>query len=103
MVSKCKESITNGCPLITSFSLELQNCWSSGPPVLRTSGAPDCQCSGLLELQTAGAPDFWNTRPMSTWTSILLVYAIWVVTKRQVTTTTMPAAAPAVGPPLLCY
>src|SRR3954453_1740304 len=49
MVSKCKESITNGCPLITSFSLELRNCWRSGPPVLRTSGAPDCRCSGLLE------------------------------------------------------
>src|SRR3954451_820512 len=62
MVSKCKESITNGCPLNhkllsgTPELLELRTAgapdfWSSRLPVLRTSGAPDCRCSRLLEHQ----------------------------------------------------
>src|SRR4051794_26545235 len=44
MVSKCKESITNGCPLNHKLL--------SGTPELlevQTTGAPDCQCSRLLE------------------------------------------------------
>src|SRR3954462_15214498 len=44
MLSKCKESITNGCPLNHKLL--------SGTPELlelRTAGAPDCRCSRLLE------------------------------------------------------
>src|SRR4051794_34759296 len=46
MVSKCKESITNGCPLNHKLL--------SGTPELlelRTASAPDCRCSRLLEHQ----------------------------------------------------